>query len=178
MNEYTGKALSWKGEDGVIELALNRAPANEIGLVMLDDLERFTAALPELESQASALILYSKQSSGFSAGADLRELYTLAQQSTNVAYFHSTGTSTATIGTNPPFTVTNYVANTPNETILGCNNSGSGSLSKYSVSLGTPKGSNFELVVSSTFVGSIFSEASGTTTTFDFTYQTTAFTIA
>ena len=80
MNEYTGKALSWMVEDGVIELALDRAPANEIGLVMLDDLERFTAALPALESQASALILYSKQSSGFSAGADLRELYRLAQQ--------------------------------------------------------------------------------------------------
>src|SRR6202790_2878875 len=47
---------------------------------MLDDLERFAVALPELESHASALILYSKQSAGFSAGADLRELYTLAQQ--------------------------------------------------------------------------------------------------
>ena len=46
---------------------------------MLDDLERFTAALPELESKASALILYSDQKAGFSAGADLRELYTLAQ---------------------------------------------------------------------------------------------------
>ena len=57
MNEYTGKALSWKVDDGVIELALDRAPGNEIGLVMLEDLERFTAALPKLESQASALIL-------------------------------------------------------------------------------------------------------------------------
>jgi enoyl-CoA hydratase/carnithine racemase len=80
MNEYTGKALSWKVAEGVIELALDRAPANEIGLAMLIDLERFTAALPALESPASALIVYSKRSSGFSAGADLRELYTLAQQ--------------------------------------------------------------------------------------------------
>ena len=79
MKEYQGKSLSWQTADGVIELALDRAPANEIGLAMLDDLERFAAALPELESQASALILYSKQSTGFSAGADLRELYTLAQ---------------------------------------------------------------------------------------------------
>ena len=47
---------------------------------MLDDLERFTAALPALESQASALILYSEQKAGFSAGADLRELYSLAQK--------------------------------------------------------------------------------------------------
>jgi len=108
---------------------------------------------------------------------DLESLYTLALQSTNTAYFHSTGTSTATIGTNPPFTVTNYVANTTPEAIQGCNNSGSGSVSNYGVSLGTPRSSNFELVVSSTFVGSI-TNASGSTTTFDFTYQTTAFTIA
>ena len=75
-----GKSLSWRLADGVVELALNHAPANEIGFAMLGDLERFAAALPELESQASALILYSKQSAGFSAGADLRELYTLVQQ--------------------------------------------------------------------------------------------------
>ena len=80
MNEYKGKSLSWHVADGVIELALDRAPANEIGLAMLDDLERFAAALPALESQASALIIYSEQNAGFSAGADLRELYTLAQK--------------------------------------------------------------------------------------------------
>jgi enoyl-CoA hydratase/carnithine racemase len=80
MNEYKGESLCWQVADGVVELTLDRAPANEIGLAMLDDLERFAAALPELESKASALILYSKQSAGFSAGADLRELYTLIQQ--------------------------------------------------------------------------------------------------
>src|ERR1700737_5655119 len=84
MNEYKGKSLSWCVADGVVELALDRAPANEIGLGTLDDLERFAAALTELESKASALILYSKQSAGFSAGADLRELYRLVQQ-TNAA---------------------------------------------------------------------------------------------
>jgi enoyl-CoA hydratase/carnithine racemase len=80
MSDYNGKTISWKTADGVIELALDRAPANEIGLAMLDDLERFAAALPELESKSSALIVYSKQSAGFSAGADLRELYTRAQK--------------------------------------------------------------------------------------------------
>jgi enoyl-CoA hydratase/carnithine racemase len=80
MNDYNGKTISWKAADGVIELALDRAPANEIGLAMLDDLERFAAALPELESKASALIIYSKQKAGFSAGADLRELYERMQQ--------------------------------------------------------------------------------------------------
>ena len=107
---------------------------------------------------------------------DLETLYTLALQSTNAAYFQATGTSTVTIGTNS-FTATNYVANTTPETIQGCNNSGYGSVSNFNVSLGTPSGSSFELVVSSTFAGSI-TDASGTTTTFDFTYQTTAFTVA
>ncbi len=80
MNDYKGKSLSWHVANGVIELALDRAPANEIGLAMLDDLERFSAELPGLESHASALIIYSKQKAGFSAGADLRELYTFVQQ--------------------------------------------------------------------------------------------------
>ena len=80
MDEYKGKSLSWSVANGVIELALDRAPANEIGVAMLDDLERFIAALPALESKASALIIYSKQKAGFSAGADLRELYTQARK--------------------------------------------------------------------------------------------------
>ena len=78
-NEYQGKSLCWHVADGIVELALDRAPANEIGLAMLGDLERFAAALPDLESQAGALIVYSKQSAGFSAGADLRELYSGVQ---------------------------------------------------------------------------------------------------
>ena len=80
MDEYKGKTLSWLLSDGVVELALDRPPANEIGLAMLEDLERFTASLPDLELKASALILYSKQKAGFSAGADLRELFEGAQQ--------------------------------------------------------------------------------------------------
>ncbi len=85
MNEYQGKSLAWHVADGVVELALDREPANEIGLEMLEDLERFTAALPALESQASALIIYSKQQAGFSAGADLRDLYSRAQRMDMVA---------------------------------------------------------------------------------------------
>jgi enoyl-CoA hydratase/carnithine racemase len=75
MDDYKGKTLSWRLADGVVELALHRAPANEIGLAMLDDLERFVVALPSLETKASALILHSEIKAGFSAGADLRELY-------------------------------------------------------------------------------------------------------
>src|ERR1700680_3061034 len=80
MDEYKGKTLSWRLADGVVELALDRPPANEIGLAMLEDLERFVSSLPALEPKASALIFYSGQKAGFSAGADLRELYEQAQK--------------------------------------------------------------------------------------------------
>jgi enoyl-CoA hydratase/carnithine racemase len=80
MDEYKGKTLSWRLSGRVVELALDRAPANEIGSAMLEDLERFAAALTSLESKASAIILYSTQEAGFSAGADLRELYSQAQK--------------------------------------------------------------------------------------------------
>jgi enoyl-CoA hydratase/carnithine racemase len=75
MTDQSGKALSWSVVNGVVELALDHAPANEIGLAMLDGLEQFAATLPQMELNASALIVYSKQTAGFSAGADLRELY-------------------------------------------------------------------------------------------------------
>jgi enoyl-CoA hydratase/carnithine racemase len=80
MDEYRGKTFSWRLSGGVVELALNRPPANEIGLAMLEDLERFVSALPVLESKASAIILYSELKAGFSAGADLRELYMQVQK--------------------------------------------------------------------------------------------------
>jgi enoyl-CoA hydratase/carnithine racemase len=80
MDNYKGKTLWWRLSDGVVELALDRPPANEIGLAMLEDLERFASELPALESKASALILYGEQKAGFSAGADLRELFEGAQK--------------------------------------------------------------------------------------------------
>jgi enoyl-CoA hydratase/carnithine racemase len=75
MKSFSGKALRWESRDGIVEVTLDRAPANEIGTAMLDDLEQFVAALPELTSQNSACIFSSAQKHGFSAGADLRELY-------------------------------------------------------------------------------------------------------
>src|SRR5579864_7598303 len=78
MTSGQGKTLSWEVKDGVLELALHQAPCNEIGMPMLDDLERFVAALEAAEGNANALIIYSRQPAGFSAGADLRELYAAA----------------------------------------------------------------------------------------------------
>jgi enoyl-CoA hydratase/carnithine racemase len=75
MKNFSGKALRWEWRDGIVELTLDREPANEIGTVMLADLEQFAAAIKSLETDTSACIISSAQKRGFSAGADLRELY-------------------------------------------------------------------------------------------------------
>ena len=75
MRKHCGLALSWEATDGVVELALHREPLNEIGSLTLDELERFVEELEVATSRAHALIIYSSLPQGFSAGADLRELY-------------------------------------------------------------------------------------------------------
>ena len=72
-------ALSWTVTDGVIELALHRAPCNELGSVSLEELEKFVTALQLMQGEAHALIIYSDLKTGFCAGADLRELYQRSQ---------------------------------------------------------------------------------------------------
>ncbi len=75
MNEFKGQTLSWQIVNGAVELALHREACNEIGSLTLEELEQFAAALPALEHHAHAVIVHSTQKPGFSAGADLRELY-------------------------------------------------------------------------------------------------------
>jgi enoyl-CoA hydratase/carnithine racemase len=79
MKEFKGQTLSWQIVNGAIELALHRDPCNEIGSHTLDELEQFVAALPELANKAHALIIHSTLKAGFSAGADLRELFQRSQ---------------------------------------------------------------------------------------------------
>jgi enoyl-CoA hydratase/carnithine racemase len=79
MNEFKGRTLSWQMVNGSIELVLHRDPCNEIGSLTLDELEKFAAALPGLANQAQALIVHSTLKAGFSAGADLRELFQRGQ---------------------------------------------------------------------------------------------------
>jgi len=74
-----GSALSWTLSDGVIELALHRAPCNELGSASLEELEKFVTALTLMEAEAHGLIIYSEMKPGFCAGADLRELYQRSQ---------------------------------------------------------------------------------------------------
>jgi enoyl-CoA hydratase len=75
MKSFTGKTLRWEWRDGVIELTLDREPANEIGTAMLAELEKFVTAIPALAPDTAACIITSARKAGFSAGGDLRELY-------------------------------------------------------------------------------------------------------
>jgi enoyl-CoA hydratase/carnithine racemase len=80
VKSFTGKTLRWEWRDGVIELTLDREPANEIGTAMLAELEQFVGAFPGLIPETAACIISSNRKQGFSAGADLRELYHGAEQ--------------------------------------------------------------------------------------------------
>lgn len=75
MKAFHGKALRWEWREGILEVTLDREPANEIGTVMLEELERLVATFPALEPETAACIFSSNRRHGFSAGADLRELY-------------------------------------------------------------------------------------------------------
>jgi enoyl-CoA hydratase/carnithine racemase len=67
--------LTHRVHEGVLEVCLHREPANEIGLDMLVELERVAELVREGASGARAIIFSSSVPMGFSAGADLRELY-------------------------------------------------------------------------------------------------------
>ena len=72
---FKGEALRWEWRDGVVELTLDLEPANEIGTAMLGELEKFVTAMDGLAAETSVCIISSARKHGFSAGADLRELY-------------------------------------------------------------------------------------------------------
>ena len=80
MKSFKGDTLSWQLTEGRFELALHHPPCNEIGSKTLEELERFVEALEGASDEASALIIYSELKCGFSAGADLRELYHRSQK--------------------------------------------------------------------------------------------------
>ena len=72
---FAGEALRWSLEGETLEVELHRAPCNEIGTTALSELEDLVAFIGEGAGGARAVILYSSVERGFSAGADLRELY-------------------------------------------------------------------------------------------------------
>jgi enoyl-CoA hydratase len=75
VKEFLGEALRWEWRDAVVELTLDSAPLNEIGTVMLADLEKFVAAFEGLAPITSACVISSARPGGFCAGANLKELY-------------------------------------------------------------------------------------------------------
>jgi enoyl-CoA hydratase/carnithine racemase len=79
MRDFNGQTLSWQIVDGAIELVLHRDPCNEIGSRTLEELEKFATALPVLTNEVHAVIIHSTLKAGFSAGADLRELFQRGQ---------------------------------------------------------------------------------------------------
>ena len=75
MKSFSGKALRWEWRDAIVELTLDHAPLNEIGTVMLAELEKFVAAFGAFAPETAVCVISSARKEGFSAGADLRELY-------------------------------------------------------------------------------------------------------
>ena len=75
VKEFCGEALRWEWRDAVVELTLDSEPLNEIGTVMLADLEKFVAAFEGLAPITSACVISSARLGGFCAGANLQELY-------------------------------------------------------------------------------------------------------
>jgi enoyl-CoA hydratase/carnithine racemase len=65
--------LQWQRDEGFWELSLGEPPCNEIGLAVLEGLERFLDAVEA--APPAPVVLHSTLSRGFCAGADLRALY-------------------------------------------------------------------------------------------------------
>ena len=92
---------------------------------------------------------------------------------TSALQFHSTGTSTVTIGT-VSIPVTTYTLNSSPETVSYCG--GTDDLTAFTLSEGTPSGATIPLVTSVVFAGTGTSD--GTTTTFNLHIQVTALTVS
>lgn len=88
-------------------------------------------------------------------------------------YFHSTGTSSVTIGSNK-VTVTNYALNSLPETVNSCGTTSN--YTAFTLSIGTPSGTNFPIATNLHFAGT--STVNGTPNSFDVSIQVTAFSVA
>ena len=78
MKSFQGKTFSWRVAEGAIELSLDRAPCNEIGRPRSPSSSN-SSPRSDCSNTTHALIISSAREEGFSAGADLRELYRAAQ---------------------------------------------------------------------------------------------------
>src|SRR5258708_3095681 len=71
MKTFTGKTLRWEWREGIVELTLDHAPANEIGTAMLLELQKFVSAFRALAPLTSVFILPSPRKPVFSPGGGL-----------------------------------------------------------------------------------------------------------
>jgi hypothetical protein len=106
---------------------------------------------------------------GFAAEADAASQISMYTAS---GYFHSTGTSSVTIGS-ATFPVTTYAANSLPETINNCGDVLV--LNTYSLSIGTPTGSTAPLVTSIVLGGT--DTSSGQTTSVNYQIKLVAITV-
>ena len=97
----------------------------------------------------------------------------LITEYTSSSWFHSTGTSTVSIGSTK-VSVTNYAANNLPETVTYCNSNPT-TLTAFAFSVGTPQGSSTALVTNENIAGSDITN--GQTETFNYMLQVTAITI-
>jgi len=72
---FEGEALRWHLNGSTLEVELHREPCNEIGTTALHELEQLVQLIDHGAAGARAVIFFSSVKRGFSAGADLRELY-------------------------------------------------------------------------------------------------------
>ena len=75
---FQGEALSWDVADGIVELALHRPPANEIGSLTLKELEGFAEALVALYAEDANAFTEADQRLVEAAGRLLSEHVPLA----------------------------------------------------------------------------------------------------
>lgn len=71
---FQGQAMAWRLRNEVLEIELYREPCNEIGTILLEELEALLRTLDWIAHRTRALLFYSSVKKGFCAGADLREL--------------------------------------------------------------------------------------------------------
>jgi hypothetical protein len=89
-------------------------------------------------------------------------------------YFHTTGTSSVTIGSST-FPVTNYAANTLPQTITDCITGATTNLTAYKLSVGTPSGTSYKVVTYMQLAGS--STSNGQPVNFNYVIQIVSLTV-
>jgi hypothetical protein len=153
-SEYVSPTTMWLLKNGTI-LAINYVALN------------YTGAAANAYYQSSRL---------FTAwGSELASGQQLATTYASSSFFHSTGTSSVTLGPST-FTVTNYAANSLPEAIPDCSG-GTNTVTTFGMSVGAPSGSNY-ILPSYVNMGGSETTGAGLTTTYSITSQTTSVTVA